>query len=102
MNKPDQGNFADLVRSILLHDWDPIGIASFDGAVDEYDSYVPAICELVTNVGSVVAVEQFLYNLATLEMEVDYPEIRTKSKFAAKKIIQAALRLELTAKREAE
>lgn len=35
------------VRSALLNDWDPIGIKSIPEAQNEYDAYVPKLCELL-------------------------------------------------------
>jgi hypothetical protein len=35
------------VRSVLLQDWDPIGVRSIPQAQDEYDDYVPGVCALV-------------------------------------------------------
>jgi hypothetical protein len=31
------------IRQILLHDWDPIGVADVPEAQDEYDSYISKI-----------------------------------------------------------
>lgn len=35
------------IRSILINKWDPIGIKDVPEAWDEYDSYIPAILELI-------------------------------------------------------
>jgi hypothetical protein len=35
------------VRKILLHQWDPIGVANVPAAQDEYDSYVGEIASAV-------------------------------------------------------
>lgn len=35
------------VRLVLLKEWDPIGINDVPEAHDEYDSYVPKICEML-------------------------------------------------------
>lgn len=37
----------EAVHYSVLHDWDPIGIRNIPEAKDEYDSYVPRICELL-------------------------------------------------------
>jgi hypothetical protein len=36
-----------MVRVVLLWAWDPIGVRGVPEAVDEYDSYAPAILELL-------------------------------------------------------
>lgn len=35
--------YHERIRAILLHDWDPIGVAQIAEAQDEYDSYVSEI-----------------------------------------------------------
>jgi hypothetical protein len=35
------------IRRVLLHDWDPIGVADVPQAQDEYDSYVPELYSLL-------------------------------------------------------
>jgi len=35
------------VRSILLREWDPIGVNGVPGAQDEYDIYVNCICKML-------------------------------------------------------
>lgn len=35
------------VRSILLHDWDPIGVSKLDGALDEYDLYARSLSDML-------------------------------------------------------
>lgn len=37
------------VEEVLFHDWDPIGINGNLGVRDEYDSYAPAVCRLLSN-----------------------------------------------------
>ena len=35
-----------MVQVVLLWAWDPIGVRGIPEAVDEYDSYAPAVLEL--------------------------------------------------------
>lgn len=37
------------VRSILLYEWDPIGVGELPEAQDEYDSYVHPVCDLINS-----------------------------------------------------
>ncbi len=37
------------INSILLKDWDPIGINDIPEAQDEYDAYIPPIYELLAS-----------------------------------------------------
>ena len=40
-------NPAGMVRLVLLLDWDPLGVAGFNGAMDEYDSYAEDLAGLL-------------------------------------------------------
>lgn len=40
-------NLQGFVRLVLLIDWDPIGVLGRPRAMDEYDSYVDAICDMI-------------------------------------------------------
>jgi hypothetical protein len=36
------------VKEILFREWDPIGVNSIESCRDEYDSYAPEICGMLT------------------------------------------------------
>jgi hypothetical protein len=48
--KPDRGRviYAE-IRSILLHTWDPIGVAHVPAAQDEYDHYIRPVYDLLVS-----------------------------------------------------
>ena len=48
------------IRHILLHDWDPIGVADEPEAQDEYDSYIGGVYRILTTSRSEEALVQFL------------------------------------------
>ena len=56
------------VHSAVLHEWDPIGIGNIPEAWDEYDAYVPKICELLKLPNSRSDVVSYLWWLATEQM----------------------------------
>ena len=37
------------IRSVLMHEWDPIGVKDEPMAADEYDGYIGGIYELLKN-----------------------------------------------------
>lgn len=39
--------FTAAVKTILLRDWDPIGVGDIPEAQDEYDVYVLEVCEML-------------------------------------------------------
>lgn len=53
------------VKSILLNEWDPIGINEFDEANDEYDAYIVPLCHMVAEKKS--AVEFYTFLLSVIE-----------------------------------
>ena len=56
----------DSIRSVLLHDWDPIGVADDPDAQDEYDSYVGEVYRLLASGASVGDVVK---HLARIELD---------------------------------
>ncbi|MFJ3455723.1 hypothetical protein ACIPMZ_01965 [Scandinavium goeteborgense] len=50
----------ETIKSILLKEWDPIGINEFDEANDEYDAYVVPLCHMVAEKKSTVEFYTFL------------------------------------------
>ena len=56
------------IASILLHDWDPIGVAEVPEAHDEYDSYVGPIFRLLTQGASAEILEKHLREIETVDM----------------------------------
>ncbi len=50
----------NLVRKILLTEWDPIGIGHRKEVQDEYDSYIPRICLLLLDKESHERIVEYL------------------------------------------
>jgi len=55
----------DQIRSILVADWNPIGVADIPEAVDEYDSYIGGIYRLLSSKASMEEVARHLHNIVT-------------------------------------
>src|SRR5436309_3180438 len=51
------------IAAILLHDWDPIGVADEPQARDEYDSYVGGVYRLLASGGSLAHIEAHLRDI---------------------------------------
>jgi hypothetical protein len=58
----------EAIRSVLLHDWDPIGVADVAEAQDEYDSYVGPVYRLLVSDPSDEALIDYLYKTETKTM----------------------------------
>jgi hypothetical protein len=63
----------DAVKSILLNEWDPIGISEFEEANDEYDAYITPICKMIAEGQSIVSIREYL-RFATDSMCLDADE----------------------------
>jgi len=59
------------IAAILLHDWDPIGIADDPGARDEYDSYVGGVYRVLATGGSLAEIEAHLRDIEIHMMGYD-------------------------------
>ena len=80
-----KGN-VQLVRTVLLEQWDPIGVRDHPAAHDEYDRYLPAILNLLESGPTTMEIAQHLGSLATDEMGLaDMPE---RDLAAAGKLLQ--------------
>ena len=56
----DKTMLHETVKSILLNEWDSIGINEFEEATDEYDAYVALICHMIAEGKSVFEFHRFL------------------------------------------
>jgi hypothetical protein len=56
------------IHDILIKLWDPIGVKDESHAQDEYDSFIPAILQLLQAQASVEAIANHLYEIETLWM----------------------------------
>ena len=56
---------------MLLHEWDPIGVAEYPEAQDEYDSYVGDVYHLLASGASAVEIAQHLYEIEVGPMGFD-------------------------------
>ena len=60
MAQSTDGDVRVAVRELLRREWDPIGVYGFDGADNEYDSYVAVILQLLEKRDSVDEIFDFL------------------------------------------
>ncbi|MFL6590394.1 MAG: hypothetical protein ACJ8M4_09500 [Chthoniobacterales bacterium] len=66
--KPKMGASLREIRTILLREWDPIGVRDIPGAHDEYDSYAMPLYLFLRSKPSADAVVDHLYRLETRQM----------------------------------
>ncbi|MER8634481.1 hypothetical protein NKH55_32925 [Mesorhizobium opportunistum] len=59
----------DLVRDVLLRDWDPIGISGIPEAKDEYDDYADVVLAMLINENATAEdIAGYLFKIATEDM----------------------------------
>ncbi len=56
------------VRNLVMKNWDPIGVDDIPEAQDEYDAYIPVICQLLLNNASRKDLFDYLWELETGHM----------------------------------
>jgi len=76
------------VSTILLKEWDPIGIQNIPEAQDEYNDYISPICELVISGKSEHEIFNYLWWIETEHMGLSGGEQHTK--IVAKKLAALA------------
>lgn len=52
------------IRTVLLRDWDPIGVQDVEEAQDEYDPYIPKICLMLLDGADEAAIAAHLRALS--------------------------------------
>ena len=60
-----------LVREILLHEWDPIGIGDEPEAQDEYDNYIPGVIGLLFRRADQATVARHLQHIEIVQFGLD-------------------------------
>ena len=58
------------INRILWKEWDPIGVAQYEGTRDEYSNYVPSIYKLLIQNESVNIIAHRLYEHAKVSMRL--------------------------------
>lgn len=76
------------VHHAVLHEWDPIGVRNIPEAQNEYDAYVPKLCELLRFRKSHNEIAGYLWWLAT--EQIGLTGNRQATEAFAEKLIQLA------------
>ncbi|WP_010161186.1 hypothetical protein [Sphingomonas sp. PAMC 26617] len=71
-----------MVQVVLLWAWDPIGVRGIPEAVDEYDSYAPAVLELLESGASDQHIADYLTGVTRDRMELR-PNLKAHEDIAA-------------------
>lgn len=67
------------IRDVLLKEWDPIGVAQFQEAQNEYDGYVAEVDALVTGGSSQAEIFAHLWKMETGTMGLVGDRQKTES-----------------------
>ena len=71
IEKYDSRRIRIQIRRVLLDVWDPIGIKDEPNAQDEYDSYIGAVCELLTGDSPDRKLAEYLFTVVHDHMGLD-------------------------------
>ena len=84
----DQKTNRDIIRKIMLTEWDPIGVSDISAAQDEYDVYADTVTGMLANqTASIDAIAQYLFEIATEHMGLSYPKLAERCNKAAKAVV---------------
>ncbi len=61
-------NLQQVIRKMLIKDWDPIGVSDIPEALDEYDAYVPEIYKMIISRAPRHKMFEYLWWLETEHM----------------------------------
>ena len=70
---------SERVRTILLSEWDPIGVREFPNASDEYDGYVALIVKMVMSGKSADDLAEYLLKVEIDNMGLEGDKDRARS-----------------------
>lgn len=76
----------DHIRSVLLHDWDPIGIVDIVEAHNEYETYIPTITSVIEQGATIETLTHALLSIERNEMGLVGDEYRART--VAKKLLR--------------
>ena len=60
--------YHNLIKKVLLHEWDPIGVSDIPEAQDEYDSYVGGVYKRLISRTKENDLFEYLWNIETDHM----------------------------------
>lgn len=63
--------FYNQVREAVHHKWDPIGVTAYSDEMGEYDSYIPALCNLLEKTVNQEQVFEYLWAMETDSMGME-------------------------------
>jgi len=64
------------VRSVLLNDWDPVGIGDNLNLSDEYDGYIGSIINILKQSLSIEEIVSLLEKIEKIEMGIDSVDVK--------------------------
>ena len=87
-------HYHEEIRKVLLHEWDPIGVAEVPAAQDEYDSYIGQIYTMLSRHDPRHLLIDHLWEIETVNMGPAGSRRRTEA------VVDSLLRLRQTTERD--
>lgn len=72
------------VRSVLINDWDPLGIGNNSNLKDEYDGYIGTIIQILLQKSSIESIFLFLKKVENEEMGIQNSDMKSLYDIATK------------------
>lgn len=84
---PQQQKLYEGIYTVLLNDWDPLGVSRIPEAQDEYNAYLPRIFHMVLEGADAPQIAEYLQYVLNERMGFDSSDIE-EHLAAAEKIVQ--------------
>lgn len=76
-----------VIRETLLFEWDPLGVSDIPEATDEYEVYADTVLSILLHQkSSAEDIPRYLYEVATEQMGLSYPELAERCDNAARAV----------------
>lgn len=84
----EQVRLTPIIRETLLFEWDPLGVSDIPEVTDEYEVYADTVLSMLLNQkSSAEDISRYLYEVATEQMGLSYPELAERCDNAARAVV---------------
>lgn len=72
------------IRTVLINDWDPVGIGNNSNLSDEYDGYIGPIIQILMQKSSIESIVLYLEKIENEDIGIEHTDIKSLYNIANK------------------
>lgn len=72
------------IRTVLINDWDPVGIGNNSNLSDEYDGYIGPIIKILMQKSSIESIVLYLEKIENEDIGIEHTDIKSLYNIATK------------------